>query len=121
MFFMNLYEVIRWGNDADDPFTGGPDGADTCFLVRAGSVEQAAELVDADLRKLKPQRAAAFVEAVYLLGTEQSTEGTPRLLRGPYVQHAHRHGWRHWYRDEEGGAWVERPDTRAGDGQSETA
>lgn len=108
---MKLYEVIRWGNDSENPFTGGPDGADTCFLVRAASVEQAGELADAELRKLKPQRVAAFAGAAYLLGEEHSTDATPRVLRGPYEQHAHRHGWRHWYREEAGGGWVERMDT----------
>lgn len=105
---MNLYEVIRWGNDADDPFTGGPNGPDTGFLVRAGSVEQAAALADEALRRARPTRVGAWAGAVHLLGQEHSTEADARILRGPYVQHAYRHGWRQWCRDEEDGAWVER-------------
>ena len=50
----------------------GPDGADTCFLVRATSVEQAGELVDAELRKLKPQRVAAFAGAAVFLSSPAS-------------------------------------------------
>lgn len=105
---MNLYEVIRWGNESEDLFTGGPNGADTCFLVRAGSLEQAAALADAALRALKPQHLPDFAGAIYLLGTALGTDETPRILRGPYVQHAHRHGWRHWYRETAEEAWVER-------------
>lgn len=105
---MNLYEVIRWGNDSTDPLTGGPNGPDTCFLVRAASVEQAAELADAALRRAGPTGLSAWAEAVYLLGEELSTDAEPRILRGPSVHAAHRHGWRHWYRDEAGAAWVER-------------
>lgn len=48
---MQLYEVIRWGNDSDDPLTGGSSGPDTCFLVRADSMEQAAALVDNESAK----------------------------------------------------------------------
>lgn len=105
---MNLYEVIRWGNDSEDLFTGGPNGADTCFLVRAESVEQAARLVDALPPPSQGSGAAALAEAVYLLGTEHSSQDAPRILRGPYVQHAHRHGWRHWYREAADQAWAER-------------
>lgn len=104
---MQLFEVIRWGNDSDDPFTGGPDGADTCFLVRASSVEDAARLVDDALASGTPR---AHAGAVYLLGTELSTQEEPRILRGPYLQHAYRHGWRHWYRDDVDAPWVERID-----------
>lgn len=32
---MHLFEIIRRGDDLDDPLGGGPDGPDTCFLVRA--------------------------------------------------------------------------------------
>jgi hypothetical protein len=103
---MQLFEVIRWGNDSDDPVTGGPNGPDTCFLVRAASVEQAAQLVDR-LPALRGS-AGATADAVYLLGTEQSAQAEPRVLRGPYIQHAYRHGWRHWYRDDAGAPWVER-------------
>lgn len=103
---MHLFEAIRWGNDSDDPVTGGPNGPDTCFLVRAASVEQAAQLVDRLPAFRGNQRA--FVDAVYLLGTEQSTQAEPRVLRGPYIQHAYRHGWRHWYRDDADAPWIER-------------
>lgn len=107
---MALYEVIRWGNDSTDVFHGGPDGADTCFLVRAGSVEQAAALVDRQLATTPGPVVSAWAGAVYLLGEETTRDTGDRILRGPYLQHAYRHGWRHWYRDAADAAWVERID-----------
>ena len=109
---MDLYEVIRWGNDDDDPMTGGPDGWDTCLLVRADSVEEAAALADRVLTaSTRPgQRVAGWAAAVYLLGTDAGADATARVLRGPYVESAYRHGWRHWYRDDPGAPWVEKLD-----------
>ncbi len=108
---MPLFEVIRWGNASTDAFTGGPDGADTCFLVRAGAVEQAAALVDRQLALTPSDIVPAWAGATYLLG-EEFTHDTEeaRILRGPYLQHAYRHGWRHWYRDDADAPWVERID-----------
>ena len=102
---MQLFEVIRWGNDSDDPVTGGPSGPDTCFLVRAESVQQAAQLVD---RLAAGHGERPTADAVYLLGADQSAQTEPRVLRGPYIQHAYRHGWRHWYRDDADAPWIER-------------
>lgn len=109
---MELYEVIRWGNDDDDPVTGGPNGWDTCLLVRAASVEDAAALADRALAaSARPgQRVADWTAAVYLLGTDAGTDATARVLRGPYVESAYRHGWRHWYRDERDARWQEKLD-----------
>lgn len=104
---MNLYEVIRWGNDSDDIFTGGPNGPDTCYLVRASSVEQAANLVDTELAKRPSQAVQNWAGAVHLLGVEQAREDVPRVLRGPYIQHAYTHGWRCWHRESASGPWVE--------------
>ena len=105
---VQLFEVIRWGNDSDDVQTGGPNGPDTCFLVRAASVEQAAGLVDDELARMPSEFVQPWADAVYLLGTEGSQEADPRILRGPYIQNAYRFGWRHWYRDERDEPWVER-------------
>ncbi|WP_382157649.1 hypothetical protein [Hydrogenophaga sp. ANAO-22] len=104
---MNLYEVIRWGNDSDDVFTGGPNGPDTCFLVRAGSVEQAASLADAELARRPSPVVENWAGAVHLLGVEQARDDVPRVLRGPYIQHAYTHGWRCWHRDAPSDPWVE--------------
>ncbi|GJG97658.1 hypothetical protein [Cupriavidus pauculus] len=103
---MNLYEVIRWGNESDDPFTGGANGLDTCFLVRAESVEQAGQLADAVLRTTKGE-LAKWAEVIHLLGAEQSAQRDARVLRGPYLQHAYRHGWRHWTRPDAVSGWIE--------------
>ena len=105
---MQLYEVIRWGNDEDDPFTGGPNGHDTCFLVRAKSLEQAVQLADAQLARMPHRRVQPWADAVYLLGEDSTEANEPLILRGPYVQSAYRYGWRHWYREEPNGSWVER-------------
>ena len=105
---MYLYEVIRWGNDADDPVTGGPNGWDTCFLVRAPSVEEAGRLVDVRLKAEPPGQVAAWSAAVYLLGNDFGDDECAMVLRGPYVETAYRHGWRHWYREEKNGPWVEK-------------
>lgn len=105
---MQLFEVIRWGNDSDNPLTGGPNGPDTCFLVRASSVEEAALLADRRLATLPHQNVSPWAHTVYLLGTDGGTDATPQLLRGPYIQAAYCYGWRHWYRDEQDEPWQEK-------------
>ncbi|GAB1595037.1 hypothetical protein [Lysobacter claricitrinus] len=105
---MHLYEVIRWGNESDDVDTGGPDGPDTCFLVRATSVEQAAAIVDRELARMPSEFVMPWAAAVYLLGDDASTHTDAAILRGPYIARAYRHGWRHWYREDPGAAWDER-------------
>lgn len=107
---LKLYEVVRWGNDSPDPFTGGPDGHDTIFLVRAGSVEQAVRMVDPRFRTMPHERVRNWAAAVYELGADGSGELQPRILRGPYVEHASRCGWRHWYRHEPDAPWEEHLD-----------
>jgi hypothetical protein len=104
---MNLYEVIRWGNDSADPYTGGVDGADTCFLVRAESPPAAAALADALLAQLPHEQVAPWSGAVYLLGEDAGADQRQRVLRGPYVQHAYCHGWRQWHREAQNGIWNE--------------
>ncbi len=91
---MNLYEVIRWGNESDDPITGGPNGPDTCFLVRASTPEEAATQTDAQLAGMPHKFVAGWSSAVYLLGTDGGTDPEPRVLRGPYIEHAFCWGWR---------------------------
>jgi hypothetical protein len=107
---MLLFEVIRWGNASDDAVTGGADGADTCFLVRADSVEQAVTLAERELRFLESEAVSRWAAAVYLVGTDLSTQTQAQILRGPYIQHAYRHDWRHWYREAHHEPWVERTD-----------
>lgn len=112
---MHLYEVIRWGNASDDALSGGSSGPDTCFLVRAPSIDVAAALVDRELdimRKESNTENAKMIgwsaAAIYLLGTDAGAATDSyeaMILRGPYIQNAYRHGWRHWYREE--AAWVE--------------
>ncbi|WP_137921193.1 hypothetical protein [Hydrogenophaga sp. 2FB] len=103
---MNLYEVVRWGNDTTDPFTGGPNGPDTCFLVRATSVAEAGALADIELARRTSPSVDHWAGAVHLLGADASQDSAPRILRGPYVQHAYCHGWQAWHRNGPEEAWA---------------
>jgi hypothetical protein len=105
---MTLDEVIRWGTDSSDPYTGGSDGPDTCFLVRAQSPAGAADLADAILEKSTHEQVSSWSGAVYLLGEDTGVEAHQRVLRGPYFQHAYCYGWRQWHRDSQAGIWDER-------------
>ncbi|WP_148715169.1 hypothetical protein [Chitinolyticbacter meiyuanensis] len=107
---MNLYEVIRWGNDGCDPYRGGPNGDDTCLLVRAATPEQAATLADPVLARLGNVHVAGWAQAIYQLGIDTGSDREARVLRGPYLQHAYRHGWPSWQRDQPEGAWQALPD-----------
>src|SRR5262245_9984113 len=98
---MNLYEVIRWGNDSSDPYEGGPNGRDTCFLVRAATPEEAAALADVILAIMPHERVQPWSHAINLLGADGGTDPKPRVLRGPYVQHAYDYGWRAWHRNSQ--------------------
>ena len=108
---MNLYEAVRWGNDAADCIDGGPDGPDTCFLVRARSLEEVVALVEPLLMKMPHDRVQPWLHAIYLLGVDTGVDPTPRVLRGPYVQHAISWGWRGWIRqrNERDEEWTELP------------
>ena len=105
---MYLFEVIRWGNDSDNIYSGGPNGPDTCFLVRAETKEQAAGLVDAELATWPMKRVENWASAIYLLGSDEGTEQLPRILRDPYIHHAYNYGWRGWYRKNQDAPWEEK-------------
>jgi hypothetical protein len=104
---LNLYEVVRYGNDSDDIYSGGADGPDTCFLVRANSPCEAADLVSPLLEQMPHEKVQACPHVVYLLGTHSGVSELPLVLRGPYIEHAYNHGWREWHRSESGKPWVE--------------
>ncbi len=104
---MSLFEIVRWGNESDDPLTGGPDGPDTCFLVRAATLEAAVALVDVLLSRRPSERVRSQAQLAYLIGEDAGTDATPRILRGPYLQSAYNHGWRQWMRDDDSGLWCE--------------
>lgn len=110
---MRIFEVIRWGNDSGDPLAGGANGPDTCFLVRADTVEEAARLADVRLAALPHERVSPWAHAVYLLGDDLGSREAPLILRGPYIQSAYCHGWRQWHRDERNDPWVEKPSPEA--------
>jgi hypothetical protein len=105
---MNLYEVIRWGNESDNIYTGGPNGPDTCFLVRAATHEAAGELVDQILARMPHEFVSSYAGCIYLLGTDVGADDRPRVCRGPYVEHCHNCGkWRQWHRDAPADPWYE--------------
>ncbi len=109
---MNLYEVIRWGSESDDPPRGGVNGwPDTCFLVRADTPDSAAALADSVLAEMPCAFVRDWSQAVYLLGVDGGTDSEPRVLRGPYIQDATCLGWQAWFRegpDGREGPWTER-------------
>lgn len=41
------------------------------------------------------------------MGAGGSVQREAKILRGPYIQHAHMHGWHYWSRNEPTEAWVE--------------
>lgn len=92
---MNLYEVVFWGAD-------GYDSEDTIYLVRASDWRAAVDHVECnaspDVHKIHRSTVA---HRVYELGTDLSPYGEPieMILRGPYFQCAHNHGWRAWKRE----------------------
>lgn len=104
---MYLFEVVRWGNDSDNIYSGGPNGPDTCFLVRAENMSQAADIVDAELATWPQKRVQNWAGAIHLLGTDQGTERITRILRGPYTQHAACYGWKQWHRKYQDSPWEE--------------
>jgi len=87
---------------------GGPDVPDTCFLVRADSPAAAAALVDRELKRLPDERVCDFASAIYEVGNDGGSQSDARILRSPYEQHAYRHGWRQWLREEPAEPWQER-------------
>jgi hypothetical protein len=69
---------------------GGSGGPDTCFLVRAESVEQAATFADRELGLMGSKLVPAWAGPAYLIGTDLSAQIQSQILRGSYVQHAFR-------------------------------
>lgn len=104
---MYIFEVVRWGNDSPDPDEGGPDGEDTCFLVRAETPADAAELAEVYLIAAQPVRVSPRADIVYLLGEAPEHDREARVIRGPYIVYAINPGWRWWERRPGTAEWVE--------------
>jgi hypothetical protein len=104
---LQLYEVVRWGNDDAEADDGGPNGADTCFLVRAGSPTEAGALADEVLSETSDERLHCWADVVHHLGTAAGTSTEASVLRGPYLEHAFNDGWTTWHRQSQTGPWVE--------------
>lgn len=86
---MQIYLVARWGN-SESP--DGPDGADTCFLVRATSYQAAAALVDEALASMpvsegNNRQVQSFCHYVVLLGCSEG-ELSEGIVLGPWISHA---------------------------------
>jgi hypothetical protein len=101
---VKLFEVTRWGNDAD-----GGNGPDTNYLVCARDHEEAAALV----REREPD-----LGAITELGVCSAQVERPVVLRGPYIQHKLDAGayFTLWSWDPRGlGVWVPTPRCRDGE------
>jgi hypothetical protein len=96
---MKLFEVIFWGAQGD------VDAKDTIYLVRSSDFRAAVEDVQ---RNASPSNhngeMSPLAHTVYEIGTDASphANSNPRILRGPYFDFAHNHGWRAWHRKMEG-------------------
>ena len=104
---LKLFIVARDGNDEE-----GPNGADTCFLVRTDTHIRAAEIVDGErLRYMPDHNVAPFCHVVREIGVSQplGRDDLTRneILLGPSIEFAYNRGrYPQWSRDEQGGEWV---------------
>jgi hypothetical protein len=112
---MQLYEVVRWGNDDSDTDDAGPNGEDTCFLVRAGSPAEAATLADEVLSETSENQERCWADVVHHLGIAAGANSEAAVLRGPYLEHAFNDGWATWHRQSRSGPWVEWHDSEEDD------
>ena len=96
-------------NDPD-----GPDGADTNYLIRATTPEQAAHVADVALYTFPLQSTPVgrpvqtFCHYITELGDDSSTEANASIVHGPWVHDAiiHADGCGAWQRDSHDGAWI---------------
>lgn len=108
---MKLYFTTRWGSPTDPD---GPDGADTNYLIRASTPEEAAQVADVALHTFPVRSTPAgrpvqtFCHHITELGEDSSTDSSPSIVHGPWVSRAiiDAAGCRSWQRDSQDGAWV---------------
>jgi hypothetical protein len=111
---MNLYLAIRWGN-ADSP--DGPDGDDTIALVRASSVDRAAEIADhvfSNLPTTSPlskRSVQPFCHRLIEIGEDGGAQ-RPDVVLGPFVAGPAQWGQgtinrRSWKREGKSDNWQE--------------
>ena len=93
---MNLYEVIYWGSNGD------VNAEDTLYLVRAEIFSEAIEFLSYNTSPRDHNGVRnPLAHMVYEVGVDASDSAAsdqPKILRGPYFQHAYNHGWRAWER-----------------------
>jgi hypothetical protein len=107
---MNLYIATRWGNPHE---TCGPDDADTNFLVRAETREEAALLADEFLKKMPTSEGTNrpvqnFTHCVTHIGKTDFGDN-PRVIHGPWIAHLilrDDDDYDYWHRDSPGGIWT---------------
>lgn len=82
---MRLFVALRWGHDGGED---GPDDYPTVFLVRACSVQRAAEIADELLGFTVDERINRYCALVYYVGLAlpKSSEG---LCLGPSIEQGH--------------------------------
>lgn len=108
---MNLYEVIKYGNDRFPP---GHEGTDTAFIVRAATLDEAAALVLPKLKVLADDFIAPSIDVVHVVGQEMSKDGEPMVLWGPIFQLAPNRRWESWRRSSDGFYWEAYPVAKDG-------
>jgi hypothetical protein len=111
---LNLYEVVCCNAEPKDE-AGAPERPDPRFLVRAHMPEAAATLAEEGLSMRSGGEIRGWSRLICLLAVDMGTDPRPRVVRGPYEEHAHCHGWVTWERTAPGEEWVET--TRTADGQ----
>ena len=105
---MKIYFVTRWGNDVD-----GQNEADTNFIVFAPNYDLAAMFVDEMLAKVDDSKASKFCQRITELGTSHTDLNVPKLLSGPFIEHALYHDSvgipdeKKWVRDNIEEGWVD--------------
>ncbi|MEM9480008.1 MAG: hypothetical protein AAGA58_10180 [Verrucomicrobiota bacterium] len=107
---MNLYIATRWGNPQEPD---GPDDADTNFLVRAETREEAASLADELLKKMPTSEGTNrpvqnFTHCVTHIGTTDLGEN-PHVIHGPWIKHlilCEDGDYDYWHRDTPDGDWT---------------
>jgi hypothetical protein len=100
---MNLYIVVRWGNDGS---ADKANGEDTIFLVRAVNHASAATLAEGQLERLSTH-VQPFANVVQEIGIESINSDEPLVLIGPAYEFFSKGnlGYGSWIRDDPQDDW----------------
>lgn len=79
---MNIYLVVRSGNDEE-----GPDGEDTSFLIVAPTHIEASNLADTILSEEKTSKVYKFSSHIYQIGIADFQSESSYILLGPIIKY----------------------------------